>query len=106
MSHSLFVPLGFVAPVLIEVKLLLRELKNYDWDDNLSDTEVEQWKRWLLSLRYLSELKIPRCFKPPGTKDASREYELHHFGDASSRAYGAVSYLHIVHGKSKMHCAL
>ena len=105
MSHSLFDPLGFVAPVLIEVKMLLRELKNYDWDDNLSDTEVERWKRWLFSLRHLSELKIPRCFKPPDTKDASLEYQLHHFGDASSRAYGAVSYLRIVYGKSKIHCA-
>ena len=74
MSHSLFDPLGFVAPVLIEVKILLRELKNYDWDDNLSDTEVERWKRWLFSLRHLSELKIPRCSKPPETKDASLEY--------------------------------
>ena len=79
MSHSLFDPLGFVAPVLIEVKILLRELKNYDWDDNLLDSEVERWKRWLFSWRHLSALKIPRCFKPPVTKDASLEYELHHF---------------------------
>ena len=101
----MFDSLGFVAPVLIEVTILLRELKNYDWDDNLSDTEVERWKRWLFSLRHLFKLKIPRCFKPPDTKDASLEYQLRHFGDASSRAYGAVSYLRIVHGKLKIHCA-
>ena len=105
MSHSLFDPLGFVAPVLIEVKILLWELKNYDWDDNLLETEIERWKRWLFSLLHLSELKIPRCFKLSDTKEDSLEYELHHFGDASSRAYGALSYLRIVHGKSKIHCA-
>ena len=31
MSHFIFDPLGFVAPLLVEAKLLLRELKELDW---------------------------------------------------------------------------
>ena len=35
MSHSLFDPLGIAAPVLLEVKLLLRELNDREWDEEL-----------------------------------------------------------------------
>ena len=39
MMHSLYDPLVFVAPVLIETKLLLRGMKNRGWDETISEDE-------------------------------------------------------------------
>ena len=37
MSHLIFDPLGFVAPVIIEPKLLYRELGPLGWDEKISN---------------------------------------------------------------------
>ena len=103
-SHSLFDPLGFVAPVLVEIKLLLREMNGDDWDAALSEKKEERWRAWILALYYLEELKVPRCFKPFDT-NGELTYELHHFSDASGEAYGAVSYLRIADKSGKVHCS-
>ena len=104
MSHSLFDPLGIVAPVLLEVKLLLREIKDREWDEELSESECERWKDWLCSLNCLHSLNLPRCLKPPSFV-GNIIYELHHFADASQVAYGAVTYLRIISEDSKIHCS-
>ena len=39
MVHSLFDPLGFVAPVLLEPNLLLRKLNDSEWDEAITDEE-------------------------------------------------------------------
>ena len=95
MSHSLFDPLGFVVPVVLEVKLLLRELNSLDWDEELPNAAVERWNSWMSSLHHLEKVKVKRCFKPPDL-EGEVTYELHHFADASSEAYGAVSYLRVL----------
>ena len=103
-SHSLFDPLGFVAPALVEIKLLLREMNGDDWDAALPEKKEERWRAWISALYYLEELKIPRCLK---LSDMNGEltYELHHFSDASGEAYGAVSYLRIADKSGKVHCS-
>ena len=103
-SHSIFDPLGFLAPVLIEPKLLLRELGDRGWDEPISDDQLRRWKTWLASLEYLESLKIPRCFKPANF-EGKLVYELHHFADASRLAYGAVSYLRIEDERGNVHCS-
>jgi len=50
MTHSLFDPLGFVAPVLLELKWLLRELSNRDWDESILENKVTRWKNCYHSL--------------------------------------------------------
>ena len=103
-SHSLFDPLGFVAPVLVEIKLLLREMNGDDWDAALSEKKEIQWRAWISALYYLEELKIPHCLKPCGMS-GELIYELHHFSDASEEAYGTVSYLRIAVKSGKVHCS-
>ena len=44
MMHSLYDPLGFVAPVLVQPKCLMRELKDRDRDDPLT-TERQRWEK-------------------------------------------------------------
>ena len=80
--------------MLIEPKLLLRELCDYGWDDVINEDKVKRWQAWLYSLNHLEGLCIPRCFKPPQFVDALK-YQLHLFADASEVAYGAMAYLRI-----------
>ena len=44
MTYSVFDPLGMVAPVLVEPKLLLRELCNHGWDDQIDDDKIKRWQ--------------------------------------------------------------
>ena len=59
MTHSVFDPLGMVAPVQVEPKLLLRELCNHGWDDQIDDDKIKRWQTWLGSLCQLEGLSIP-----------------------------------------------
>ena len=104
MSHSVFDPLGMVAPVLLEPKLLLRELCNHGWDDVIDSEKIERWQSWLSSLCHLEGLCIPRCFKPGGL-DGAVECQLHYFADASELAYGAVAYLRVTDEHGQIHCS-
>jgi len=54
-------------------------------------------------LSRLEELKIPRCFKPPEfiVENAS----IHHFSDASTDAYGQVSFLRLKSVTGVIHCS-
>ena len=101
MMHSLYDPLGFVAPILIEPKSLLRNLKDRDWDELISDSECERWEKWLQSLEFLKKLRVKRSFQ--SDQNVIR-YELHHFADASATALGAVSYLRTVDVNMNINC--
>lgn len=60
--NSLFDPLGFVVPVTIQGRALLRELsaKVQDWDSELPEDKKGSWETWKKSLQDLSCLHIPR----------------------------------------------
>ena len=94
---SLFDPLGFVAPVLLEAKQILQTLnkRNLGWDEPIAEVELEQWRFWLEGLPVLNSIEIPRCFKSPEF-GRTISMQIHHFADASSYGYGACSYLRLV----------
>ena len=77
------------------------KLKQQDWDEQISDEQADQWNRWLSSLQQLEQ--INRCVKIPDF-EGSLWYEMHHFADASTSAYGAVSYSRIMDENSIIHC--
>ena len=103
---SIYDPLGFVAPVLMEGKKILQELcrEKADWDDPVPENIKTRWERWRAELPSLEELSIPRCYKP---SDFGRiaNAQLHHFSDASTQGYGQCSYLRLVNDEGNIHCS-
>ncbi|XP_037579357.1 uncharacterized protein LOC119462082 [Dermacentor silvarum] len=62
--NSLYDPLGFVAPITVQGKFLLRDLvtKGYDWDTPLSDEKKQIWDEWKNSLQALHHLHVRRTY--------------------------------------------
>lgn len=103
---SIYDPLGLLSPVILPAKFILQELcrLKLGWDDKIPDEYESVWLRWLKDLPELSQLSIPRCYKPPDFLVKSNE--LHHFSDASESGYGSVSYLRQVSYDERIHCSL
>ena len=94
--NSLYDPIGFIAPVIIQGKIFLREVTSlgYKWDDPLPEDFLPRWESWKDSLTELVNLNIPRMYSNISLSKASR-IEMHVFSDASNEAVGAVSYLRV-----------
>ena len=92
--NSLFDPLGFVSPILISGKILLRDVipPGTDWDEPLSSEHACKWQYWLESLRSIGNFEIPRMVIPTSVSLAEK-LEVHIFCDASEQAISSVAYL-------------
>ncbi|KAL1267084.1 hypothetical protein QQF64_002759 [Cirrhinus molitorella] len=92
--NSLFDPLGFLAPITIQGRLLLRELslETQEWDTPLPENRHEEWTRWCNSLQNLRSLNIPRMYISIPLSEAEHT-EICVFSDASMKAISAVAYL-------------
>ncbi|XP_022777858.1 uncharacterized protein LOC111319323 [Stylophora pistillata] len=103
---SIFDPLGFAAPILLEGKSILQDLcrKGVDWDDPIPDVIRSRWEKWRAELPILQRFSIPRCFKPKNFGSVVRK-ELHHFSDASTKGYGQCSYLRLQDDSGKIYCS-
>lgn len=73
--NSVYYPLGFAVPVMLEGRKILQQLvlmgerraKNKTplvWDDPLPTTMMNRWTRWRDSLVELEHLSIPHCYHP------------------------------------------
>lgn len=91
---SIFDPLGFIAPVLLEGKKILQELckENTGWDDPVPDVMKARWDKWRSDLHCIQMFLVPRCYKP-GEFGPVVKTEIHHFSDAGNKGYGQCSYL-------------
>jgi len=93
--NSIFDPLGFLSPVTIEGKLILRDVvaDTAGWDDYVSPILESRWRSWREALSQLEDFQIPRTYAPesPGL---SSESKLIVFSDASEKAVAASAYLH------------
>ncbi|XP_062610491.1 uncharacterized protein LOC134272258 [Saccostrea cucullata] len=101
--NSIFDPLGFLSHVIINGKLILREVvtETVDWDEPLSDYLMSRWIEWSSSLKALEDLCIPHVTVLYLSKAVRKE--LWTFCDASEKAVAAVSYVNVLYpdGSSK-----
>ena len=103
---SIYDPLGFVAPALMEGKKILQERcwEKADWDDSVLENIKARWERWREELPTVEELPIPRCYKPSNFGRIA-EAQLHHFSDASTQGYSKWSYLRLRNDEGYIHCS-
>jgi hypothetical protein len=89
---TVFDPLGFVSPVVVQAKILLQELwsRGYEWDKPVTDELANLIGNWFNRLSSLTNVRVPRSLCEPKTVAST---EVATFVDASKEAYGAVAYL-------------
>ena len=102
--RSIFDPLGFFAPLLLDGKSILQELcrSEVDWDD--PDEVKLNWEKWRSDLLEGQRISIPRCYKPDNFGRVVNA-QLHHFSDASVKGYDQCSYLRLVNENQRVHCS-
>lgn len=99
--NSVFDPLGFLAPITIPGRLLLRELTAdlSEWDVPLPEDKFSKWKAWQDSLQELRYLHVPRTYTAASLNKAVHT-ELCVFSDASIKA---VAYLRAMQEDGQTH---
>ncbi|XP_072171694.1 uncharacterized protein [Diadema setosum] len=104
---SVYDPYGFASPYVLNAKVILQELTamKLDWDDPLPEKQRDSWLNWKRDLPLMEDFNISRCLKPHDFGEVM-EYQLHHFSDASERAYGVASYLRVTSQEGKVYCSL
>lgn len=92
---KLFDPIGLLAPVVINAKILFQSLwlKGLSWDEQLPEDIVTEWLNLRSKLCEVTDIKIPRWI---GTSRINQKTEFHGFCDASNKAYAAVVYCRTV----------
>lgn len=93
-TAAIYDPCGFVAPIVLPAKLLLRELwqLKLKWDEALPQNMVDKWQTILAGFQIIKNVCIPRLYSEMETGSKTK-YELHCFADAALQAYAAVVYL-------------
>ena len=83
-------PLGLVSPVLLEGKLIFRDIceARMQWDAPISDTLLKRWKKWEQALPHI--ISFTRSI--PAHQEPLREVKLHSFGDAGRQGVCAAVY--------------
>ncbi len=103
---SIYDPVGFISPFVLEGKAILQELckRGTSWDDPVPESLLPRWERWKVDMQELRKVQIPRCYKPADFQPIIR-VELHHFSDASTNGYGVCSYLRFL-SSNNAYCSL
>lgn len=86
---QLFDPLGLIAPVILQAKVLMQQIWIFalGWDDTVPSVIETTWRTIHKQLPLLKTIKIDRyVFLPNGAN------EIHCFVDASTLGYGASIY--------------
>ena len=67
-SSSVYNPLGWSAPFILEGCIIIEKLckENSAWDEAIPRRSNDKWNIWKEKLRNLEKIKVPRCFKPRG----------------------------------------
>ncbi|XP_074653615.1 uncharacterized protein LOC141907773 [Tubulanus polymorphus] len=93
-SSKVFDPLGWIAPVVLNVKLLLQilwKLADLDWDTSIPDTLREEWSRIASDISNATLIPYPRKYFDKTS--SLNGCEIHIFANASATSYGACAYI-------------
>ncbi|XP_075167810.1 uncharacterized protein LOC142239966 [Haematobia irritans] len=95
--------MGLLSPVVIQFKILLRELWSHklSWDESLPENLTRQWTTFRQDLISIQDFTLPRYILNDVTK-----LELHGFSDASIHAYSAAVYCRFVDDTGHTHVKL
>ena len=90
----IFDPLGFMTPFVMIAKFMFQELwqQGVGWDDEVGEELHQCFLQWVQGISQLRELCIPRKYSTLPWREING-LEVHAFGDASEKGYGAVIYL-------------
>ncbi|XP_061728871.1 uncharacterized protein LOC133533829 [Cydia pomonella] len=94
-TQKLFDPLGWLAPSIIQAKMLIQKLwlHRSSWDDEVQLEIKEEWLNIRHNFENLKDVHIPRWLHT--TKLRLDKTTIHGFSDASTKAYAAVAYLRV-----------
>ncbi len=98
LTARIFDPLGFLTPLTMFGKFIFQDLwcLGVGWDEEVPEQHQKRFVSWVRGLQSVSQLHIPRCLCLKSTwKEASEGLEIHAFGDASMKGYGAVVYCRV-----------
>ena len=90
-ASRIFDPIGLLSPFTVKAKIPFQDLwqRGRKWEDQLDEEVATHWSSWKSELPCLSRINIPHHFMANGRSII----ELHEFGDASPKAYGATVYI-------------
>ena len=99
---GIYDPLGIVAPLCLEGRLIIQEsFSNMEgWDEQFSENIKYKLSKWQKNLKGLENVSIQRNLY---VQTFSR-LELHVFSDASERGHGAVAYIRLCHKDYNSKC--
>ena len=95
---SIYDPLGFIAPCILEPKLIIQECwkRNLDWDDPLPCDLLSRFEKWQKELYLIKDIQVPRFY---GFNEHKQDtVELYMFTDSSQLAYGTCAYFRNIQG--------
>ncbi len=98
LTARIFDPLGFLTPLTMFGKFIFQDLwcLGVGWDEMVPEQHQKRFVSWVKGLQSVSQVYIPRCIcSQPSWREASNVLEIHAFGDASMRGYGAVVYCRV-----------
>lgn len=90
---KLFDPAGWLAPVVVLAKILMRQIwvSKIDWDENLSPKCLQDWKKFLEHYPMIDSIQVPRWI----SYSPNCNLQFHAFCDASENAYAAAIYTRV-----------
>ena len=93
---------GFISLFIMYAKILLQDIWKLgaSWDDKLPDDLEVKFKKWVESTKYPSSLVISRCYFTNVPWKSIEYIEIHGYGDASEKGFGAYVYLRVCLGNS------
>lgn len=104
--NSVYDPLGFLGPVILNGKRILQDLCKIKlgWDEEIPEVLARRWLQWVAELQQLGDFHVDRCLTPNSFGEI-KTAQLHHFCDASEVGYGTVSYLRLTSKSNSHHSA-